>query len=726
MKLGWLRGPRLGTKLMLLGLALLIVPWFSFRQLVQMESFLVQGQSQAQLLTAEGISTLLNGREELFDDLPLATEAYEALYAHPLDSAIRIDGQAGDWEALAEQVRSFGAQKADRTSRAPPDDGSFDLVLGERRGQLYVFMRVRDDSLVYRNPDSLRLDNADHIRLKFSSPTATTGRIQISLLEPGVTTAYHMDSEWKLAADGQPENRVQGYMVETEQGYNVEFRVPLAMLGAGREFGISVVDVDDPESREIRNITQTLPEAGRESFNLVVLRSPEVLDIIEGLGYAGARILVIDARKRVRAETGNYQAGSVIHAPIDESKWVDWLYSQVRPLFRNLFATSRSADSPIEPEQSVTFGEKVIESSLNGRPRALRRRLPNGEEIIMAAHPIISEEKIIGTVVVEQNTSEILELQRIALERTIVVAVASLLAIFIALLAFSVHLAWRIRTLGAETTEAIDQHGRLRTGELRSAVDAGDEIGDLARSVSNMLAKLHQHNQFLENMPRTLRHEINNPLNTLSTSLQNLEQEHPSVARSKYLESAKRGVLRIGAIVQNLADAASLEESLEAEELELVDIEELLENYVTNCRTMHPECTFVFQGNPYPLSGRLADYRSEQMLYKIIDNAVDFHRAGTPIRIHLRADRDQLVLSVRNQGPILPPEREDSLFDSMVTHRAGTRDNRLHFGLGLYVVRVIVEHHGGVVRAQNLPDESGVVVEVTLPRAEHPRLRANA
>ena len=52
-----IRGPRLGTKLMLLGLTLLIVPWFSYRQLVEMERLLIQGQSHAQLLTAEGIST---------------------------------------------------------------------------------------------------------------------------------------------------------------------------------------------------------------------------------------------------------------------------------------------------------------------------------------------------------------------------------------------------------------------------------------------------------------------------------------------------------------------------------------------------------------------------------------------------------------------------------------------------------------------------------------------
>ena len=66
-----IRGPRLGTKLALMGLALLVVPWFSYLQLVEMERLLIQGQSQAQLLTAEGISTLFNGREDLFNDLPV-------------------------------------------------------------------------------------------------------------------------------------------------------------------------------------------------------------------------------------------------------------------------------------------------------------------------------------------------------------------------------------------------------------------------------------------------------------------------------------------------------------------------------------------------------------------------------------------------------------------------------------------------------------------------------
>ena len=247
-------------------------------------------------------------------------------------------------------------------------------------------------------------------------------------------------------------------------------------------------------------------------------------------------------------------------------------------------------------------------------------------------------------------------------------------------------------------------------------MNAGDEIGDLARTVSNMLSKLHQHNNFLENMPRTLRHEINNPLNTLSTSLQNLAEENPGIQDSKYLESAQRGVTRIGAIVQNLADAANLEESLEAEDLEVIDIRQLLQSYVTNCKITHTECEFAFRGPSRPVYARVSDFRIEQMLDKIMDNAIDFHRINSPIKVQLDTHREFLQITVANRGPLLPVKAEKSLFDSMVSHRGP--QNRLHFGLGLYVVRIIAEYHGGFVRAINLADGSGVAIMVQLPMAE--------
>ena len=705
-----IRGPRLSTKLILLGLLLLIVPtWLSYRQLIDMERILIQAQSQTQLKTAQGIATLFNQGDDLFNDLPVSLEDYEALYARPLQSAIRIDGSDADWGDVVKDMQPFGIGEGESA------DGSFKLALGERGGQLYAIMRIYDDKKVYRNPEILSLDKADQIRLWFTKTNGQDGRITINFEHPGVTTAYEMDSEWKFALTGAPENQVKGFIEDTQDGYQLEFRMPLELLGSRRYFGLSFVDVDDPDTREIRAITQTLPTTGKESFNLVVLRSPEVLKIIQGLGYAGARILVVDSQKRVRAQTGSDFLREATPQP---SNWTAYGREGLKSIHNWSRRWFPETDEPVLKDyDQKTLIDDVIESSLNGEPIALRRRLDDEQEIIVAAHPIFSKDRVLGTVVVEQNINDILTFQRAALEQIIVLSMLSLLTVLIGLLAFAGRLAWRIRALRKETSNSIDQYGRLKTSSLTSGKNAADEIGDLSRSVSSMLAKLQQHTKFLENMPRTLRHEINNPLNTLSTSLQNLAEENPDVRDSKYLESAKRGVTRIGIIVQNLADAANLEESLESEELELVDIQKLIENYIANCRITHKECTFVYRGLNTPVMARVSDFRVEQMLDKIIDNAIDFHRSNSPIKVQLDTYRNYLQITVANRGPILPDDAQESLFDSMVSHRGSSAQNRLHFGLGLYVVRVIAEHHGGNVRAMNLADGSGVAIMVQLPLA---------
>lgn len=702
------RGPRLGTKLALLGMALLIVPWFSYRQLVEMERLLIQGQSQAQLLTAEGISTLFNGRADLFNDLPIDLDDFEPLFAHPLSGPIRLDGNADDWDAeLLDDYLSFGSD----TGTA---DGDFKILLGERAGQLYAHLRIVDDNLVLRDPDYLRLDNADHIRLKFIKADAEDGRYTLVLQESSELSGFSMDEQWRYAETGAADNRVQGFVKQENGEVLIEFRFPLEPLGSRRYFGLSWFDVDDPVDREIVNSTQTLPKAGQSAFNLVVLRTPEVRNIIRGLGYSGARIMVIDDQRRVRAETGAIQVSQAPESDPRIFQRIARIFESIRPWIHAL-VIGESYNELDYGDSEESEADRAISSSLSGAPIALRSRFGEKGEIILAAHPIVTEDEVIGTVVVEQNINDILAFQRTALEQVILLSVLSLFAVFIALLAFAGRLAWRIRGLRREASAAIDTYGRLRTNELTHEMYAGDEIGDLARSVSNMLTRLHRHNTFLESMPRTLRHEINNPLNTLSTSLQNLAQEYPDVAESKYLESAKRGVNRIGSIVQNLADAANLEDSLEAEELELIDLNELIDNYVANCKLVHKQRSFVYRGAGRPAFALVSDFRIEQLLDKIIDNAIDFSRADSPIRVQLDVFGDQLQITVANRGPVLPSAVEKSVFDSMVSHRG--QQNRLHFGLGLYVVRIIAEYHGGFVRALNLADGSGVAVMVQLPLA---------
>ena len=688
-------GPRLGTKLLILmSLAMVAFPWFSYQYLSEMEDFLVDSQASAQLLTAEGISTLLNGRTDLFYELPLSPEGYEQLYAHALETPVNIDGKPTDWEDVINFSVTFGA------SEAGPDANQFNLILGEHNDQVYALIHVIDESLVFRDRDILRLDVSDHARITFTGLDNRVRRIVIAMTEPGVTSAYTMDEDWRYAIEGDAENRVQGFMSTVNNGYLLEFRVPLDLFGSTQRFGLAVADVDDPESREITSVTGTLPRAGREAFGLALLKSPEVLQIIEGLGYSGANIQVIDDQRRVRAETGNYRGAGPV--PLDGDLLPDLWFRFIRALLE--FTTSKA-----NPD-----AEEVVNRSLEGAPSTQRRWTDEGE-IIIAAHPIIADEEVIGTVVLKQNTHRILEVRRDALQRVISFSILALLVFMILILGFSVRLARRIRKLGAEANSAIDLYGRLRASEIRSETASGDEIGDLARSISGMLTRLHQHNRFLENMPRTLRHEINNPLNALSTSLQNLEHEESELAREKYLEAAKRAVLRIGTLVQNLADAASLEEALESEEFEKIDLHMLVQNYLANCRAAHPDCSFEYHGTEREAVVEASDFRIEQLLDKLIDNAIDFSEPGTAIRVGLASTASDVALSVSNPGPTIEPDSLKTVFDSMVSVRENNPDNRLHFGMGLYVVRVIAEHHGGSVKAENLPSGLGVTIRVTLP-----------
>jgi len=702
------RGPRLGTKLLILmSFALVVIPWFSYLYLSEMEDFLVDSQANAQLLTAEGISTLLNGRSDLFYELPLSPEGYEQLYAHPLQKPIRIDGRDNDWEEVLEYNIGFG--NLDIGDDVDPSLNQFYLALGEHNDQIYALVTVKDDALVFRDRNILRLDLSDHLRVTFTGQDETVKKLVLTMTEPGVTTAYFIDNDWRYAIQGEPENRIPGFMTQLHDGYAIEFRIPLELLGSTRQFGLAVVDVDNPETRAIESITGTLPSAGREAYGLVLLKSPEVLRIIEGLGYSGANIQVIDAQRRVRAEVGSYSSAPQ-QSTKSETNWTETWYSFIsyfmEPLY-NIIESSRRA-SPL-------LDDEVIKASLAGTPTYQRRYSDEDGEVIVAAHPIIAQNKIIGTVLLKQNTERILELRRDALQRIVNFSVLSIL-IFVALIfVFSVRLAGRITRLRTEATSAIDIYGRLKANQLKAETQSGDEIGDLARSISGMLSRLHQHNQFLENMPRTLRHEINNPLNTLSTSLQNLELEESPEGREKYLEAAKRGVNRIGMIVQNLADAASLEDALEAEETEVIDLHDLVQNYLQNCRAIHRSREFRYQGVDQTILAEVSDFRVEQLLDKLIDNAVDFSTPDSTITVGINADARNLTIFVTNQGPTIPPDQVDNIFDSMVSIRESNPDNRLHFGMGLYVVRIIAEHHGGNVKASNLYDGKGVSIKVTLP-----------
>ena len=235
----------------------------------------------------------------------------------------------------------------------------------------------------------------------------------------------------RYAATGSADNRIQGVLrrVEGVSAVALEFRIPLSLLGSRQYFGLTYVDVDDELQRDILRVTQTLPTEATQSFNLVVLRTPEVRNIVQGLGYSGAKIVVIDNQRRVRAEVGATRLAAVED---DNSTQMGSLTRQLTRAgdFVRRFFVSMSSE-PVAPDgvggdageageaKDESPSDRAIRLSLQGDPIALRNPLVSGEEIILAAHPIVSSDQVIGTVIVEQNIDDILRFQRTALEQVL-------------------------------------------------------------------------------------------------------------------------------------------------------------------------------------------------------------------------------------------------------------------------------------------------------------------
>jgi signal transduction histidine kinase len=102
------------------------------------------------------------------------------------------------------------------------------------------------------------------------------------------------------------------------------------------------------------------------------------------------------------------------------------------------------------------------------------------------------------------------------------------------------------------------------------------------------------------------------------------------------------------------------------------------------------------------------------MLDKLIENAVDFTPPGGTITVKLTRAGSNYELSVENDGPSIPDAMLGRLFESLFEHRQGS-DDKPHFGLGLYIVRLIAEFHDGSALAANRSDGSGAIFTVILP-----------
>ena len=173
-------------------------------------------------------------------------------------------------------------------------------------------------------------------------------------------------------------------------------------------------------------------------------------------------------------------------------------------------------------------------------------------------------------------------------------------------------------------------------------------------------------------------------------------------------------MLRLQSILSALGAASRVEEIIKQTDRVPFDLGELLQSAVAGYRDGFPAARIELDTPPDGCFMQGAPDLIVQMLDKLIENAVDFCPASGTITVRLTRAIGDYELTVANDGPPIPPGLLGRLFESLFEDRQG-RDDRPHFGLGVYIVRLIAEFHGGRAVAANRPDGGGATFPVILP-----------
>jgi dedicated sortase system histidine kinase len=486
---------------------------------------------------------------------------------------------------------------------------------------------------------------------------------------------------------------------------------------------VAVPERDDAVRREaeleLQRIAQSegrLPEESaaprplaREAELAARRAKEEIAAILRGVQRTESRLWVVNRRYQVLALEGSLRRAP--QAAADEP----WLQAAWRRAVGWLIERPSEDFAEAVPDDMLAAG-RDIGSALQGTPGTRTRRTLDGRAVVMsAAHPVWNGNEVVGAVVVEETTNPVASLRSDALERLLLLTLAVFAGTAAVLIGYASRISMRIRRLRDEAESAIDARGRL--ARLSVGSDAGDEIGDLSRSFSAMLARLAQHHAYLESMAGRLSHELRTPIAVVRSSLENLKLASTPEESRTYVARAEEGLARLTTILQRMSEATRLEQALRTAERERYDLAALVRGCVEGYRLAYADTPFELAAPPQPLEVSGSPDLAAQMLDKLVENAVDFSSPRAPVHVTLQDEGRYAQLSVRNRGPVLPAEMRGRLFESMVSVRAPASGAAPHLGLGLYVARLIAEFHGGAIEAADTAGRDGVIVRVHLPVA---------
>ena len=263
--------------------------------------------------------------------------------------------------------------------------------------------------------------------------------------------------------------------------------------------------------------------------------------------------------------------------------------------------------------------------------------------------------------------------------------------------------------------------GRAREVSVPRLPSRVDEIGLLARSISDMSQSLRQRIDNIEAFAADVTHELKNPLASLRSAMDGLDRVDDPKLRQKLVAVAREDVIRLDRLINDISKAARTDAELARATFEWVDLGPLIEQIVESWEDRREKgdasiafarprkATAVVMGKP----DRLA-----RAINAIIDNAVSFSPPGGLVEIAAARVGDEVRIRIDDEGPGVPQDAREAIFNRFHSIRPEGENFGRHSGLGLAIAEAIVKGHDGEIDVQDRDDApSGARFTIRLPAA---------
>jgi two-component system sensor histidine kinase ChvG len=396
-----------------------------------------------------------------------------------------------------------------------------------------------------------------------------------------------------------------------------------------------------------------------------------------------------------------------------------WTKEVARALDRgfNALVGAKALDEFVEPPNDrLQSWPEAVRARASGKPTTAVRNAPDLTPVISAAVRMKNGGILLATTNDRAFTRTVRgQRAMIAGAMAVLVAISVFLSLFLA------------RTIVRPLRRLAIAAHRVRLGRSREVnvprlPSRSDEIGLLARAISDMSQSLRHRIDNIEAFAADVTHELKNPLASLRSAVDGLDRVDDPDLREKLRRIVREDVARLDRLISDISEAARTDAELARATFERVDlgplIEQLVHSWETRRETGDARLAFARPRKDSAAVMGKPD-RLARAINAIIDNAVSFSPPGALVEIAVARVGDEVRIRIDDEGPGVPPEAREAIFNRFHSVRPEGENFGRHSGLGLAIAQAIVNGHDGEIDVQDRDDApSGARFTIRLPAAD--------